>query len=213
MSTEYAQINTLLRDLHFARGHELPPKHHTVIYGDAELVSPPPIPASTLRESSGSWLRPPRKKYQPPAASSATHASLQQPVVAAPYDSLFRKYQQQGIREWRQQYNSRVDMHNRALRMGAKPLDRVIHANAGPVTRLADETAARHLRPITEYVHGTTGLQLQGTNRADANQRIRTVSLPPAPSLPVTDRLLQLHTKWPKCCKSVKAGRHSTDVS
>ncbi|KAL1507408.1 hypothetical protein AB1Y20_008250 [Prymnesium parvum] len=101
--SEYQQMNSLLRQLHLQR------------HPDAAVPQ-------------GARSRPfhpivPRKKYEPPrsACTSAGQRAAASAGSAPPYDSLFRKYQQQGIKDWRQAYNSRVEAHCRSLDTSRPP--------------------------------------------------------------------------------------------
>eukprot|EP00966_Prymnesium_polylepis_P320711 7377083-Prymnesium_polylepis.1 len=142
----------------------------------------------------------PRRRYEPPRRHAAPHLQSGpdpgQQSNPAPYDSLFRKYQQQGIREWRQQYNTRVDEHFHALSTGSKPPRRSRPgAGSGPIAALADETASRHLRPIKQYVpsEATSGRPPVAGRRARPTGRAEppTEPLMPMPHLPATERLLR----------------------
>ena len=69
---------------------------------------------------------------------------------------MFRKYQQQGIKEWRTQYNRSVESHYSALASGTNPPGRGAYKSSasGPVGLLAEQTARRHVVSITQYVAG-----------------------------------------------------------
>ena len=149
--TDYSEANALLRGLHLER-------HPTRMARAAPSAGLPPV---------GLLGRAPRKKYVPPSQRSSAQpagAAPQQPSDA-PHDSLFRKFQQQGIREYRESYNQRVTEHVGLLQApgaSAAPVERSrarapLAGDASAAARLGGEQAGRHLRPITQYVAACAG--------------------------------------------------------
>ena len=182
---DYDEVNSLLREAHLGRREQpqssLPQQHAaTPPPQQPSMLLPPPRqptqpPLTLLQEPRGDHPPPvelprlqlqrkPRKRYEPPKrpGSYATSASASATTTPPPFDELFRKYQQQGIKEWRQQYNHQVDRHYSALASGANPLGRSGRASSasGPVSRMAEQAARRHMAPITQFVAGEpiTGL-------------------------------------------------------
>ena len=92
---------------------------------------------------------------------SATGLTRQQQLPTPPFDSLFRKFQQEGIREYRMIYDRRAADHFTALQEGRRP--QRLPIPKAPISRLAHQNASRHLGRITEYVPAEARPQVNPT--------------------------------------------------
>mmetsp|Transcript_5879 Transcript_5879/g.12877 ORF Transcript_5879/g.12877 Transcript_5879/m.12877 type:complete len:201 (+) Transcript_5879:326-928(+) len=178
---EYADTNAQLREAHLQRRVALGVQLPACSLG-------PPAERLTCVQVSTVQPRPSRRKYVPPSSRQPDEPVAQAPQVPVPYDSLFKMYQQQGIREYRMTYNRRVNealqpQPNLTGRANQQPF-----GAAGPIGSLAIANADRHTRPLLK----SAAMEAATTRQLNARYGASSSQLPVVSQrMPATDRLLR----------------------